>query len=74
MSIIINAANEPTFVEPSVIQSCIAAVDRQLYENHLHTSDVIGNGNCFYRAISVSLHGNQSKHTEIRQYVAKHVL
>ena len=35
--------------------------------------DVYGNGNCFYRAISVCLHGSQAQ-LNIRQNVAEHML
>ena len=49
------------------------AVNKQLHTNHLSAEEVDGDGNCFYRAISVGLYGNQLKHAELRKSVAEHV-
>lgn len=74
LSAIIDAANEPTAISQSVIMSRNASLDNQLRNKGLHATEVIGDGNCFYRAISVSLYGSQLRHAELRKSVAEHVL
>jgi OTU domain-containing protein 3 len=48
------------------------AVYKQLSEKHLAYVDVTGDGNCFYRAISCTLHDNESQHAELRRLIAEH--
>jgi hypothetical protein len=40
----------------------------------LSVTDVAGDGNCFYRALSVSIYGHQNEHTALRKSIAQHVL
>jgi hypothetical protein len=41
---------------------------------YLTNRNVIGDGNCFYRAACYSLHGSDACHTELRQELADYVL
>ncbi|XP_055345289.1 uncharacterized protein LOC129593127 isoform X2 [Paramacrobiotus metropolitanus] len=41
-------------------------LNEKLTEMRLKTVDVVGDGNCFYRAMSFALHGTEERHTEIR--------
>ena len=68
-----DAVNRPSSLRQSIITSGNANVDKQLRSYHLRAEEVAGNGNFFFRAISVCLHGDQSYHTELRQMIAKHV-
>jgi OTU-like cysteine protease len=74
LSAIIDAANEPTAIPQSVIMSRNTSLDSQLRNKGLHTTEVISDGNCFFRSVSVSLYGSQLRHTELRKSVAEHVL
>ncbi len=40
----------------------------------LRTVSIIGDGNCFFRSISMCIYGDQSQHKELRNNVANHVL
>jgi OTU-like cysteine protease len=51
-----------------------AAVEKQLADKHLRTINVEGDGNCFYRAISVGLYGTESHCNTLRKSVALHML
>ena len=39
----------------------------------LMSVNVTGDGNCFYRALSFILHGNEDHHTELRRSIADHL-
>ena len=39
---------------------------------NLRSTDVIGDGNCFYRALALGLHGDESHHFRLRQITARH--
>ena len=41
---------------------------------NLRTINVIGEENCFFRAISVCVYGNQSRYKELRANVVSHIL
>ena len=45
----------------------------QLYVEHLQAANVFGDGNYFFRALSVCLHGHQSNHSSLRKLVASYV-
>ena len=51
-----------------------ASVDKQLFSMNLQTINVIGDGNCFFQAISVCGYSNQSRYKELRANVASHML
>ena len=41
--------------------------------NQLKVSNVLGDGNCFYRSLSVSLYGHQDCHIALRTSIADHI-
>jgi OTU-like cysteine protease len=45
-------------------------LEKKIKENCLQAIDVSADGNCFYRAVSVLVSGNESYHNVIRQSVA----
>ena len=49
-------------------------VVKQLSDKHLRPIDVVGDGNCLFRAISMSVNGSQSEHGELRKAIANHML
>ena len=50
-----------------------AAVQAMLRDMRLMSVNVTGDGNCFYRALSLILHGNEDHHTELRRSIADHL-
>ena len=49
------------------------ALSKQLRDRQLRNVDVAGDGNYFFRALSVGMVGHQNNHMAIRQSVAIHV-
>ncbi len=68
------ASSLPSAVSPTVINSRNNSVNMQLSAKHLKAVDTIGDGNCFYRAISSSLVGNQSQYMVLRHKIAQHLI
>ena len=50
-----------------------AAVRKMLRDMCLMSVNVTEDGNCFYRALSFILHGNEDHHTELRRSIADHL-
>ena len=50
-----------------------AAVDKQLRDNKLQSVDVFGDGNCFYRAVLVSLCGDQNNYSTLSKSIANFI-
>ena len=73
VSAFVNAAAQASFIDPAEIQSRNDALNTQLHNKKLGTIDVVGDGNCFFRALSVSLHGHQCCHVLLRATIAHHV-
>ena len=49
-----------------VIDERVRDLNAQLLHNHLTTTDVIGDGNCFFRALSVCLYGHENEQLSIQ--------
>jgi OTU-like cysteine protease len=73
LSAVFNAIKVSSSICQSDIQLRNDAVDKQLSDKHLRPVDVTGDGNCFFRAISVSIFGNQLQHDVLRQCTARHM-
>jgi hypothetical protein len=43
-----------------------------LAAKNLRSIDIVGDGNCFYRALAFGLHGGESHHIRLRQITARH--
>ena len=50
------------------------AVDKQIKIKQLITVDVVGDGNCFFRFVAMSVYGCQSRHSQLRAAVALSML
>ena len=74
LSVFVDAINQPTSVDNRTVQSRNDAVEKQLSDRNFRAVDIYSDGNCFYGAISVFLHGSQAQHNKIRQNVAGHML
>ena len=73
MSAFINAAAQASPLDPVEIQSRNEALLVQLLNKQLSTTNVEGDENCFFRVLSVSLHGHQHCHAALQETVARHV-
>ncbi len=67
------AAAQPSTVDPLEIKIRNDALDEQLKAKKLVTKDVLGDGNCFFRACSASLYGHQENHLVLRKAVAFYI-
>jgi hypothetical protein len=72
-TIFLDAAAQPSPVDSNTAMFRKTAVYKQLSDRHLTYVDVTGDGNCFYRALSCTLHGNESQHAELRRLVADYL-
>lgn len=63
---VVNAATAPSSLSSSVISARNAEVDKQLCDSNLCSIDVVGDGNCFFRSISMSLYGHERDHMKLR--------
>jgi hypothetical protein len=70
--VIIDAAKKQAFLDPATIQQRNKATDQLLTANKLRSIDMVGDGNCLYRALSVGLRGDESLHFQLRQDTARH--
>ena len=59
---ILTAAAEPATIKVHDIISRNAAVNKQIKMRQLITVDVVGNGNCFFRVVAMSIYGYQYRH------------
>ncbi len=71
---IINAADQSAAIDKDIIRSRNSALDRQLHDSLLYSSDVLKDGNCFFRALSMSMCGHQNEHIKLRQRVANFIV
>ncbi len=69
----INATAQASSIDLTVIRSRNEPLSIQLRNREFSIIDVEGDGNCFFRVLSVSLHGHQHCHAELRATVARHV-
>ena len=69
----INAANQPSVLDLGTIRCRNNQVDRQLLVNMLRSVSVEGDGNCFFRALSVDIHGHEKDHINLRHTAAKFI-
>jgi hypothetical protein len=72
-AIFLDAAAQPSPVDSNTVKLRNTALLKQLSDKHLTYVDVTGDGNCFYRALSYTLYGNESQHVELRRQVADHI-
>ena len=70
---IISAASTSAEITEDDIRARNENVMFQLSIRHLQAVEVCGDGNCFFRALSVCLHGHQENHSSLRKLVASHV-
>ena len=62
----LDAVKKPAPLDAATIKQRNDSINKQLYDKKLHSTDVVGDGNCLFRAISQCVYGSQSKHNELR--------
>lgn len=70
---IIRSANEPADISHEVACQRNAAVNKHIVSLGFLPVDVTGDGNCYFRAISVALYGDELHHVELRSKIAQHI-
>ena len=74
LSALINASANTVTLDSAEVKRRNAVVDGQLRAEGLRAVDVIGDGNCYFRAVTVCLYNNKSGHLELRNFIANHIL
>jgi hypothetical protein len=57
----------------SEIEKRNTAVDRLLADSGFTALNVLGDGNCYFRAVSVNLHKTEDEHLNLRKSIVNHV-
>ena len=65
LAAIISAQDRSDIVDHGEVQRHNAALCKQLKEKQQYATDVIGDGNCFYKALSISMRGHQNDHAAL---------
>lgn len=73
MSALLNAAAGSSTLDSKVIVSRNASVDKQLNDNGFKSVDVGRDGNCYFRALSLVLYGNENNYDTLRQAIMQHL-
>lgn len=74
MSALLTAAASSATHSATEVKRRNTAVDGQLEAEGLMAVNVVGDGNCFFRALSVILYRNEDKHLWLREAIVQHVL
>ena len=74
LSALFSAVKQPANLDSTTVQQRNVCVVKQFSDKHLRSIDVVGDGNCLYRAISLSVYGSQSEHGELHKAIASHML
>ena len=61
-------------LDQRVIKERMHALDEQLHSKQLTTRDVVGDGNCLFRCLSVGDYGHEERHSAIRTEITNHML
>jgi hypothetical protein len=67
------AASEATTIDADTIRKRNAELEVRLKAAGLHPIDVCGDGNCFFRALSVCLTGSENGHQKLRKDIVQHM-
>ncbi len=70
----LNASANAVTLNSAEVKRRNAVVDGQLRAEGLRAVDVIGDGNCYFRAVSVCLYNNESCHLALRKSIVNHIL
>ena len=70
----LNASANTVTLDSAEVKRRNAVINGQLRAEGLRAVDVIGNGNCYFRAISVCLYNNESGHLELRKSIVNHII
>ena len=69
----INAANQLSVLDHETIRCRNNQIDKQLLVNMLRSVNVEGDKNCFFRALSVGIHGHEKDHINLRHIATKYI-
>ena len=67
------AVSKPTLVDQLEVISRNASVDKQLTLARLKCVNVVGDGNCLFRSLSVCLYNHEDRHSELRSQIVHHM-
>ena len=70
---ILQAVSSSSNLSPVTINVRNSALEAQLAAKSLKSINVCGDGNCFFRALSMSLYGDESAHAQLRTSIAQHL-
>jgi hypothetical protein len=73
LQVFLDAAAQPSIIDYNTTMLRVAALHKQLSDRRLTSVNVASDGNCFYRALSLILHGSEDHHAELRRLVADHL-
>ena len=68
------AATEVSHLSPREVKERNDSVNKQLQNNNIYSVNVAGDGNCFFRAVSFNLFGDEYQHSELRKVVCNKML
>jgi OTU domain-containing protein 3 len=70
---IFEAASDSSSISNDICQARNAALRLQLQRKQLKLVNVQGDGNCWFRAVSVNICGHENQHSELRRLIANHM-
>ena len=73
LSVLFDAAKTSATLSSSEIHRRNKVLNEQFASRGLYSENVIGDGNCLFRAISYSLHNHENKHFILRQSVVHYL-
>ena len=76
MSVLLSAANsaESERLSQAEIKKRSAALNRQLAAQGLRAVNVAGDGNCYFRALSINLYNNEDAHLQLRHSIIQNII
>jgi hypothetical protein len=69
-----HAANSSASLSEAEANRRNAVLNRYLVANDMRAVNVAGDGNCYFRALSVCLYNNEEEHLKLRQSIIKYIL
>ncbi len=69
----ISAADKATVLDEATVLRRNSSLNKQLSDMQLRSVNVEGDGNCFFRALSLCMVGHQENHLTLRQQAARYI-
>ena len=74
LSAIFQVASSPSEINVTDVHNRNAKLDKQLALKGFTSINVSGDGNCLFRALSISIYGHEFNYSFLRSSVAQHIL